>query len=198
MSSTNPIQCLFCKHSNLPGVSFCSVCDAQLDLQPCERCGAVDNRAAKKCHKCGSEFAILAQSEFEAKPEPAPQIAAGISYEGGATRNQSHRRWWFFGVPLLLSLIVFSAFVIHMQPAKLLPPKQATQALPAESNGSAPSTIAAPVEPTVKPAVKKSTPPPQHSAPAAIKETASGQISPPTQECPQPVATLGLCNPEIK
>lgn len=232
MSSTSPLQCLFCKHINSPGVSFCSVCDAQLDLQPCEQCGAVDNRAAKRCHKCGAEFALVAQSESGTEPHSEPfgvssiypaeknssvtrlmttlpyldstptatelrQMAARMPSEMGVTTTGAHRRWLFFGVPLLLSLIAISTYVIRTQPAKLPQQKQATQPLAAVSNESVPSTVVAPVESAVKPAEVKSTPPPKHSAPAKIEESGARQSSPPLKECPPEVATLGLCNPEI-
>jgi hypothetical protein len=117
----------------------------------------------------------------------------------------------------LLSLIAISTYVIRIQPAKPPQQKQATQALPTVSNGSAPSTVAAQVESAVKPAEIQSTPPvvadrrlglssvaptgvraalTKHSAPATIEETGTRQSSPPVKECPQEVATLGLCNPE--
>ena len=218
MSSTSPLQCLFCKHSNAPDVIFCSACDAQLDLQPCEQCGAVDSRAAKRCHKCGSEFATVPESELGAEAEPVQQIAVITPSEMGATTTGSRRRWLFFGVPLLLSLIAVSVYVMRIQPAKLPQQKQATQPRPVVLNGIAPSTVAAQVQSAEKPTEIQSTPLvgtdrlhslssvvptgaratlTKHSGPAKIEETGTLRSSPPLKECPQEVATLGLCNPEI-
>lgn len=253
MSSTSQLRCLFCKHSNLPDSSFCSVCDAQLDLQPCEQCGAVDNRAAKNCYKCGAEFAIAAESEFGAEPEPVSvgdspispaekdtsvtrlmttlpnldsthtaselqQIAARMPSKMGPTTTGSHRRWWYFGLPLLLFLIATSTYLMRIQPAKLPQQKQTTQPVPALSNATVPSTVAAQVQSAAKPIEIQSTPLvgtdrlhslssleptgaratlTKRSAPAATDETGTPQSSPPLKDCPQEVATLGLCNPEI-
>lgn len=52
------LQCLFCQHLNPPGVDYCNSCDGQLNLQPCEQCGAVDLRTATNCYKCGAEFSL--------------------------------------------------------------------------------------------------------------------------------------------
>lgn len=54
------LLCLFCKHLNPSDAVFCNNCDGQLDLQPCNRCGAVDIRTATNCYKykCGSKFSL--------------------------------------------------------------------------------------------------------------------------------------------
>ncbi|WP_435753424.1 double zinc ribbon domain-containing protein, partial [Salmonella enterica] len=41
---TTPLRCLFCSQVNPPEAIFCTGCDAQLDLQPCSHCDAVDSR----------------------------------------------------------------------------------------------------------------------------------------------------------
>lgn len=58
-------RCLFCNHANPAEASFCNACGSQLDLQPCGQCGAVDSRAAKSCHKCGTPFMPPSASEFD-------------------------------------------------------------------------------------------------------------------------------------
>lgn len=52
------LQCLFCQHLNPSDVDYCNSCDGQLNLQPCDRCGAVDLRTATNCYKCGAEFSL--------------------------------------------------------------------------------------------------------------------------------------------
>ena len=56
MSQIPSLQCLFCQHLNPADTVFCEDCGGQLNLQPCDRCDAVDSRTATKCYKCGAEF----------------------------------------------------------------------------------------------------------------------------------------------
>ncbi len=72
MSSIHCLRCLFCKHLNPAGATFCSDCGGQLNLQPCEQCGAIDSRAARNCYKCGAEFSL------PAAPEPDSLLAPAI------------------------------------------------------------------------------------------------------------------------
>lgn len=58
MSWIPPLQCLFCRRLNPADASFCNECGSQLNLQPCDRCGAIDNRSATNCYKCGAEFTV--------------------------------------------------------------------------------------------------------------------------------------------
>lgn len=61
------LLCLFCKHPNPEGASFCNGCGSPLHLQPCDRCGAIDKRTAATCYKCGGEFPLPAESELSAE-----------------------------------------------------------------------------------------------------------------------------------
>ena len=72
MSSTPPLQCLFCKQLNPADAIFCNECGTQLNLKPCKRCGARDDRAAEKCSKCGALFILPAQ------PAPEPSLGPAI------------------------------------------------------------------------------------------------------------------------
>lgn len=56
MSKIPSLQCLFCQYLNPSDADYCNSCDGQLNLQPCDRCGAVDLRTATNCYKCGTEF----------------------------------------------------------------------------------------------------------------------------------------------
>jgi ribosomal protein L40E len=71
MPSTPSLQCLFCKHLNPADAIFCNECGTQLNLQPCKRCGAIDDRAAEKCYKCGASFTLPAQPGAESLLAPA-------------------------------------------------------------------------------------------------------------------------------
>ena len=71
MSSIPPLQCLFCQHLNPAGASFCNDCGSQLNLQPCDRCGAIDNRTATNCYKCGAAFTLPAAPGLDSQPAPA-------------------------------------------------------------------------------------------------------------------------------
>jgi ribosomal protein L40E len=70
MSSTPTLQCLFCNHLNPGGASFCNDCGSQMHLQPCDRCGAINKRTAKSCHKCDSSFTLPGASARGPEPEP--------------------------------------------------------------------------------------------------------------------------------
>lgn len=71
MSSIPSLRCLFCQHLNPAGAVFCNDCGGQLNLQPCEQCGAIDSRAATNCYKCGAEFSLPAAPEPDSLPAPA-------------------------------------------------------------------------------------------------------------------------------
>ena len=58
MSQIPSLQCLFCQHLNPADAVFCDDCGGQLNLQPCDRCDAVDSRTATNCYKCGAEFSL--------------------------------------------------------------------------------------------------------------------------------------------
>ena len=60
MSSSSPLQCLFCNHLNPGGATFCNDCGSQLQLQQCDLCGSINKRSAKICYKCGAPFVALA------------------------------------------------------------------------------------------------------------------------------------------
>lgn len=75
MPSNQALQCLFCKHPNPAGSSFCNDCGSQLDLQPCEQCGAIDNRSAMHCHKCHTEFTLPVAPAFA--PPATPKLRRG-------------------------------------------------------------------------------------------------------------------------
>ena len=70
MSKIPPLRCLFCNHSNLASARYCNDCASPLHLQPCNQCGAIDNRTATTCYKCGAQFNV------PAPPKRAPEPAA--------------------------------------------------------------------------------------------------------------------------
>lgn len=74
------LQCLFCQHLNPADVDYCNRCDGQLNLRPCYRCGAVDLRTAKNCHKCGGEFSLAAPpvGDFEFRPSDFDQASIDV------------------------------------------------------------------------------------------------------------------------
>src|SRR5205085_268336 len=47
-----PAACRFCGHATAPDAKFCSACGAQVNLLPCPRCGAVNDKAAAACYQC--------------------------------------------------------------------------------------------------------------------------------------------------
>ncbi len=65
------LRCLFCNHLNLAGARFCNECGSPLHLQPCSQCGAIDNRTARNCYKCGAEFPVHVVSGPAVAPAPS-------------------------------------------------------------------------------------------------------------------------------
>lgn len=60
MSEISPLRCLFCNLRNVASAKYCNECASPLHLQPCNKCGAIDNRTAITCYKCGAEFNVPA------------------------------------------------------------------------------------------------------------------------------------------
>ena len=75
MSKIPPLRCLFCNHRNPASARYCNACAAELHLQPCKQCGAIDNRTATTCYKCGAQFNVPAAPK-RAPPPAAPELAA--------------------------------------------------------------------------------------------------------------------------
>lgn len=94
MSPTPRLQCLFCKHLNPADGIFCDDCGGQLNLQPCDRCGAVDSRAASNCYKCGAEFSLPVAPGLDFPLTPATldkELSYPTSIEAGvAGRVAAH------------------------------------------------------------------------------------------------------------
>lgn len=158
MSLMPPLQCLFCRHLNPAGASFCNDCGSQLNLQPCDQCGAIDDRAAKNCYKCGAEFTLppapglrapLAPALHEntliypalnqaslAGPPAALPMDETASPEMGVTAPGS-RRGTLVAVPaLVLALLATSVYFYYGRSGQLGP-------TPAKST---PSVVAAPID----------------------------------------------------
>ena len=85
MSKIPPLQCLFCNHCNVASARYCNECASPLHLQPCNQCGAIDNRTAITCYKCGAQFNVPAAPELAPVPAapkrarvPAASKRAGV------------------------------------------------------------------------------------------------------------------------
>lgn len=192
-----PLQCLFCKHLNPSGASFCNNCGSQLNLQPCGQCGAIDDRAAKHCYKCGADFSLPAAAGLEAPfasavPEsnlsfPAlnltnvalQQLAHGVdetaSTDDAASTPRPQRRLRLALPASLIALFAVSVY-FYSRPSAQLEPKQYLP--PAAQAASAAPMPAGP-----------------SPGPVAESEAKSRQDSAVVEDCPPAVATLGLCSP---
>jgi hypothetical protein len=138
MSSLPPLQCLFCNHLNPAGAIFCNTCGSQMHLQPCDRCGAINKRTARKCYKCSAGFNWAAAPELDAVTTPfGKPLAASLEHDiepnigldmahtpqpsavalradelnlstPGATATRSRRRWRMAAAVILLIAVVTS------------------------------------------------------------------------------------------
>ena len=94
-------------------------------MQPCEQCGAIDDRFATNCHKCGAEFPLPGALETGLALEPAahshdvalnaavlaePPEPVGQEAVGAATAG-SRAQWLLAGIGLSLALFAGVAFV---------------------------------------------------------------------------------------
>ena len=242
MSSIPSIQCLFCKHLNPAGAIFCNECGTQLNVQPCDQCGAIDARDAKNCHKCGGEFPshampepgsvseLLTDGQDSALESPALEAQPPDPMNVGREENAhdmhaavtGSRRNWLLpaAAGLSLAVIAVAAFVYfnRVLPERIAQKPGVTQAVlersamptGAQTTQPAPSEAAlAPTRPVTEAARRAGAPgdaagpaPPVadspisvRSAPATDAGARAGQNSLASNECPQAIATLGLCNP---
>lgn len=125
MSPLPYLQCLFCNHLNPAGASFCNNCGSELHLQPCDRCGALNKRTEKGCHKCGASFTLPAASGRNAavpalnEEEPANLPPGHVTV---ATQNKparlSRRTLQLAALTLLFVAIVMSGEYYSEQSAE--------------------------------------------------------------------------------
>jgi|SRR5450631_2114770 ribosomal protein L40E len=84
-----PPQCPFCYHSNPAGAKFCNDCGSPLHLKPCRQCDAINDQAARKCYKCGTEDPTLVTTpdaplvSLVADSTAAPATPSDVSLELG-------------------------------------------------------------------------------------------------------------------
>ena len=238
MSQVASIQCLFCKRLNPAGAIFCNECGTQLNMQPCDRCGAIDARTSMNCYKCGAEFPLHEMPENRLAHEPmagsqdvvpntadvaGPPDPTNRQAPGGVIAKTQLTRL-IAGVALSLALIAAATFVYfdRGQPGHLTQKPEVEQRIsavsgrtgPAETPQAAqPAAMSTPAGPTAKPAggvdaSGKASPTPSPSAgpPAAPRPpsandanaAAARKESLTSTDCPQAVATLGLCNPDTR
>ena len=215
MPSTLPLPCLFCKHPNPADAIFCNVCGTQLSLRPCQQCGAIEELNAENCHKCGAAFTLPAQSEHQAPlaastpgdtrsaemlvtqsvtgkagaPAEFQAAAQKIPSQTDLNMTRSRQRWIAAIAVLLvvLAIDIFSVYFYYAEPEQLAKAEiekttVALQATPAQRiepkpDGLNPSSALLPVQAVLKP--------------KAVQEPLR------LKECPQAVATLGLCNAPV-
>jgi len=125
MSPLPYLQCLFCNHLNPAGASFCNNCGSQLHLQPCDRCGAINKRTEKGCHKCGASFTLPAAPGLNAsvpalsdvEPTNLPQDNVAVATENKPARL-SRRTLQLAALALLFVAIVMSGEYYSEQSAE--------------------------------------------------------------------------------
>ena len=221
MPSTLPLQCLSCKYLNLSDAIFCTVCSKKLGARPCQQCGAIDDLAAKNCRKCGASFTQPLQPEHQAscasainvtglaastlintrpaetpptrlvrgKADAPPEFKRAVQKSSTATDlniTRSRQRWLAAIAMLLvvLAIDIFSVYFYYAEPEQLAKAEiekttVALQASPEQRvepkpDGLNPSSALLPVQVVL--------------TPKAVEEPLR------LKECPQAVATLGLCN----
>jgi ribosomal protein L40E len=197
MSPLPYLQCLFCNHLNPAGASFCNNCGSELHLQPCDRCGALNKRTEKGCHKCGASFTLPAASARNGSVPALTEVEPANLPPGqgaAATQNKparlSRRTLQLAALTLLFVAIVMSGEYYSEQSAEftktqgVIPFAPRVSGLPMATTVPPPpvATLAeeAPARPdtTPKPAAVTATPTETASpAPAAAGATLSVRTS---------------------
>ncbi len=208
----------------------------QLNVQPCDKCGAIDARSATNCHKCGAEFplpetfeapkaaaspapamtnkkasrpipdsaeAMPAQvvhpgtSPAHASPEPARATARAAPATAAAARlRRQHRR--FFAVAALSLALAAGLGFVYFHDAQLarLASTQGLEPSSPRPGALKPTTLTAP-----KPAAGIDAPDAMqapHPLPSTNADANASREPALLKECPQAVATLGLCGATMK
>jgi ribosomal protein L40E len=219
-----PLRCLFCNQVNPAEAIFCTGCDAQLDLQPCSHCDAVDSRSAVNCYKCGAPFVATLNTEEDsgltvagAEVGPAGQIEK-LAHDRDTVPSVTRPRWLILAATTLLGLAVATFVLLGSEPNRRPPTSQqivafqpvaaATPALasPVDANPASkavPSEIiagATAVEKLNPVALSAKAPLAAARSTAAAARTGVGlrPVQSALKVCAEAVATLGLCSPEIK
>jgi ribosomal protein L40E len=208
-----PLSCLFCNQVNPAEAIFCAGCDAQLDLQPCSHCDAVDSRSAVNCYKCGAPFVATLNTEEDlgltvpgAEDGPVGQ-AEKLAYGRDTVPSVTRPRWLILAATTLLGLAVATFVLLGSEPNRAPPTSQ--QIVAFQPVAAATPALASPVDanPASKAVANEIIAGPTAKAPlAAVRSTAAaartGVGLQPVQSalkvCAEAVATLGLCSPEIK
>ena len=120
-------------------------CGSQLNLQPCNNCDAVDNRASANCHKCGAQFASIwalapEPDAVDARPNNAVSSVPAankvihdsastsgeltpesgmLASERAETSTGPRRRWLVLATVTILVSLAVGSFTNFMQPEKL-------------------------------------------------------------------------------
>lgn len=182
MSPLPYLQCLFCNHLNPAGASFCNNCGSELHLQPCDRCGALNKRTEKGCHKCGASFTLPAASGRNASV-PALHDVEPVSPPQGnvaATQNKparlSRRTLQLAALTLLFVAIVMSGEYYSEQSAEFTKTQGVIPFAPRVSGLPMATTVTPPPVATLveeAPARPDTTP-----KPAALTATSTEPVSP--------------------
>ena len=225
MTSIPSLPCLFCKHPNPAGAIFCNVCGTQLNMQPCDRCGAIDARDARNCYKCGGEFPVLDALEPAPLPEvppldtlahapdgtdPVAWSPGPVSQDTGALPlntavSARKRRWTTAAVTLSLALIAGASLfyfnrgrpeLITQQPV-LKQPLSPAQVKPLPAQATEPGVASTCTTPLAEPASRSGDAGIAAPAPS-VADVKGGNNSLASNDCPHAVATLGLCSSQPK
>lgn len=213
MSSSPPVQCLFCNHLNPAGASFCNDCGSQMHLQPCDHCGAIDKRTAKQCYKCGAEFtrppAPASEPVPESEPAPARELETAPALRADSLDDPdlnhfaiatAHRPVPESAAQPVAGTASSPRWLTAMKSSRILRIAAVALLLAAIVKSgdyyAEQSTELTKPPGAVPPAPKVPATAVPKATPATSEAAVAGPPVPaPSTECPSPVATLGLCNP---
>lgn len=158
------LHCLSCEHANSAAAKYCAQCGSALNLRLCEKCEAINQRSALRCHSCDAPLAV-ASAARRPRMLVALASAAVVGLVGAA------------GALYLLDRTRLEAAQVRATP----PP-------PARPSEPAPAAVEAPAK--AKPAARIVTVTHTRATPAAPARAAEAERAPiPTAEDAAPPVT---------
>jgi len=225
MTSIPSIPCLFCKQLNPPGAIFCNACGTQLNMQPCDRCGAIDARDARNCYKCGGEFPVLDALEpgplpgaqpfdtLDRAPDGTDRVASSPGplsqdtavHPSNTAVSTRKRKWTTAAAALSLALIAGAALFYFdrgrpepiTQKQGLKQPLSQAQLKPLPAQATEAGVVSTPATPLTEPVSRSGDAGMAAPAPS-VADVRGGNNSLASNDCPHAVATLGLCSSQPK
>ena len=133
-------QCPFCNQSNLADEKFCSACGSVLNLVPCPKCDAVNEKTAATCYRCHTEFKTGAADALRAPRETTQDAVLTRADLPVAESAQSTRQALVVLGIVLIAVTVASYYAYRQLPVTPSPGTTGIGATIGTTSGAASAT----------------------------------------------------------